>query len=46
MRKIIPQGTTWYLNYQLTIQRSNGENDNFSKEMLNYLRHSKGKRKR
>ena len=34
-----PQGTTWYLNYQLTIQRSNGENDNFSKEMLeDYLK--------
>lgn len=29
-----PEGTTWYLNYQLTIERENGENENFSKEML------------
>ena len=29
-----PQGTSWYLNYQLSIQHSNGESDNYSKEML------------
>lgn len=34
-----PAGTTWYLNYQLTIQHSNGETDNYSKEMLeDYLK--------
>ena len=34
-----PDGTTWYLNYQLTIQHSNGETDNYSKEMLeDYLK--------
>ncbi len=29
-----PDGTTWYLDYQLTIERENGETENFSKEML------------
>ncbi len=29
-----PSGTTWYLDYQLTIERENGETENFSKEML------------
>lgn len=34
-----PAGTTWYLNYQLTIKHSNGETDNYSKEMLeDYLK--------
>ncbi|WP_455618591.1 transglycosylase domain-containing protein [Eisenbergiella sp.] len=37
--EIYPDGTTWYLNYQLTIQHSNGETDNYSKEMLeDYLK--------
>ena len=29
-----PAGTTWYLDYQLTIEREDGETENFSKEML------------
>ena len=29
-----PDGTTWYLDYQLTIEREDGETENFSKEML------------
>ena len=34
-----PDGTTWYLNYQLTIQHANGETNNYSKEMLeDYLK--------
>lgn len=34
-----PDGTTWYLNYQLTIQHTNGETNNYSKEMLeDYLK--------
>ena len=34
-----PDGTPWYLNYQLTIQHANGETNNYSKEMLeDYLK--------
>ena len=29
-----PEGTTWYLDYQLTIELENGEMENYSKEML------------
>lgn len=29
-----PEGTTWYLDYQLTIERTDGETENYSKEML------------
>ena len=29
-----PDGTKWYLNYQLTIQKPNGEMQNFSTEMF------------